>query len=63
MINTTKSYILNLTIMENIENKNKDNSRFSNKGGRPVVSKGLARTKTMSTRMTVAEKMKTKVSI
>ena len=43
--------------MTNTENKNKNNSRFSNKGGRPAVSKGLARTETMSTRMTVAEKM------
>ena len=43
--------------MGNTVSKNKNNSRFSNKGGRPAVSKGLARTETMSTRMTVAEKM------
>ena len=43
--------------MENTVSKNTNNSRFSTKGGRPAVSKGLARTETMSTRMTVAEKM------
>ena len=47
----------------NITVASKANHKTSNKGGRPKSAKGLARTETMSTKFTVAEKKMVMVKI
>ena len=51
------------TQRNNITVTSKANHKTSNKGGRPKSAKGLARTETMSTKFTVAEKKMVMVKI
>ena len=51
------------TQRNNITVTSKANHKTSNKGGRPKSGKGLARTETMSTKFTVAEKKMVMVKI